>query len=88
MTDRTTVDRVDKLPPPQQPWTRRGHPFRPYLIMLVFAAILGIPVSVVSYGFLALTTRSRSTFSTAAERPPRGPHRPGGPCRGWRSAAC
>jgi len=30
---------------------------RAYLVMLVFASVLGIPVSVVSYGFLALTTK-------------------------------
>jgi H+/Cl- antiporter ClcA len=30
---------------------------RPYLIMLLLAAILGVPISVVSYGFLALTTK-------------------------------
>jgi H+/Cl- antiporter ClcA len=30
---------------------------RPYLIMLLLAAVLGIPISAVAYGFLALTTK-------------------------------
>jgi len=30
---------------------------RPYLVMLVLAAILGIPISAIAYGFLALTTK-------------------------------
>ena len=33
---------------------------RPYLMALVLAAVLGIPISGVAYGFLALVSKSQS----------------------------
>ena len=36
---------------------------RPYLVALVLAAVLGIPISVVAYGFLALVAKIRTTSS-------------------------
>ena len=35
----------------------RGHPVPAYLLALVLAALLGIPISAIAYGFLALVTK-------------------------------
>ena len=60
-----------------------------YLSALVLAAILGIPISAVAYGFLALVTKIQHYLFVdlptrwSAARP-----RPGGRCPGWCSVAC
>ena len=63
---------------------------RPYHLALVLAALLGIPISAVAYGFLALVGKIQEyLFTDLPQRPlHRGRRRRGGRCPGWCSAAC
>ena len=61
-----------------------------YLSALIFAGILGIPISAVAYGFLALVVRIQHyVFTDLPADGDGGPRpRPGGRCPGWCSAVC
>ena len=61
-----------------------------YLAALILAAILGIPISAIAYGFLALVSKIQQLrCSRPADPADRRPgRRPGGRCPGWCSAVC
>ena len=63
---------------------------KPYLSALLLAAILGIPISAVAYGFLALVTKIQEfVFDDLPRRPLRRGRRPrGGRCPGWCCVDC
>ena len=60
-----------------------------YIGALALAAILGIPISAVAYGFLALVAAmQRFLFSDLPNQMLGGSAPPGGRCPHWRSAGC
>ena len=63
---------------------------KPYLSALLLAAVLGIPISAVAYGFLALVAEiQESLFDDLPRRDLRRAAYPrGGRCPGWCCADC
>src|SRR6478736_5480874 len=60
-----------------------------YLSALILAAILGIPISAVAYGFLALVAAIQHfLFDDLPTQVTGGPVLRGGRCPGWCSAGC
>ena len=74
-------------PPPMDPATVLRS--RAYLSALILAAILGIPISAVAYGFLALVTKIQNyLFADLPTTCSPAVRRPGGRCPGWCSVGC
>ena len=62
---------------------------RSYLAALVLAAVLGVPISAIAYGFLALVAAlQRFVFEGLPNQSSGAPHLRGGRCRGWCCAGC
>ena len=60
-----------------------------YIAALVLAAIVGIPISAIAYGFLALVAAIQQSSSFSSLSSSSGTPRPrGGRCRGWCCADC
>ena len=62
---------------------------RPYIAALVLAAVLGVPISIMAYGFLALVAAvQRYVFVGLPNQILGVLLLRGGRCRGWRCAGC